>query len=422
MRGHFWSVFTYELLRNIRRPGFLFTTFGVPVVLFALTTLISGAAASNNPADDPEAMQELTAQFEFGDIDDAGFVDLTGLFDDAPLPETWTRYTTSEEAQAAVQSGTQQVVYIIESDFAENGTVTTVLPEFQFNRLGDDNLARLVRGYFAQGIDPAVTSRLFDPATYTETNLSLTTIEGGEANEDASFLLVYAFVITLITTLFMTNGYLMQTLIEEKETRLIEILVASLRPMQLLAGKILALGLLGLLQVSVWVFGMIALTSLAGSGERIGQSISILATLAQIQIPLDLLPILFMYFVLSYLLFAAVYSIISAFSNSMREGPQYAVLFVLPAMAPLYFLPVFASSPDASFAVFLSIFPLTAPVSMTARLVVTEVPAFQIALSIGLLALSVVVAMWIAARVFRAGILLAGSPPKLRDIPMLIRG
>jgi len=422
MSGQVWRVFTYELTRNLRRPGFLFTTFGVPVLLFVAFTLITRISGANGiDASNPETIEELTEQFDFTDVPNAGFVDTLGIFNQAELPENWTRYPDDAEARAALEAGTDELYYIIEPDFADTGAVTTVLPEFQFNRLINDNLGQLVRGYFAQGIDPEITARLLNPSSYQETNLSLTTIEDGAVNEDVSFLIVYAFAITLFTTLFMTNGYLMQTLIEEKETRLIEVLVSAVRPLDLLTGKILALGLLGLIQVAVWVGAMIVLTTLAG-GQQLSQGVSLITTLAQIQIPLNLLPILLIYFVLSYLLFAGLYSAVSAISNSMREGPQYLVIFILPVTIPLYFLPIIATSPDTPFVVLMSIFPFTAPLTMTSRLVVSDVPATELIASIALLALTVMVAIWVASRVFRAGVLLAGNVPKLKDIPMLLRG
>jgi len=120
-------------------------------------------------------------------------------------------------------------------------------------------------------------------------------------------------------------------------------------------------------------------------------------------------------------MFAGFYSIVSALSNSMREGPQYAVLFTLPAVLPFYFISVFTSEPNGTLATVMSIFPLTAPMAMTMRLVLTDVPVADLVISVALLAVSVVGVMWLAGRIFRVAILLSGSMPKLRDIPRLIR-
>jgi ABC-2 type transport system permease protein len=207
----------------------------------------------------------------------------------------------------------------------------------------------------------------------------------------------------------------MQGVIEEKETRVIEILVASLRPSQLLIGKILAYGTLGLLQFVVWLGGMLFVLSQA-------DFFSSIAILGQFSLPPATVPLMLVYFVLAYLFFASAYGILGALSTSMREGPQFAVIFTLPAVAPLWFTSLFIATPDAPLVVGLSLFPLTAPLGMLQRVLVSDVPAWQIALSLVLLALTIVGVMWLAGRVFRVQTLLAGQLPKLRDLPRLVRG
>jgi ABC-2 type transport system permease protein len=255
-----------------------------------------------------------------------------------------------------------------------------------------------------------------------QTNLVITTTQdGGEDAEGANFALVYVFAIALLMSLFVTNGYLMQSVIEEKETRLIEILISTVRPMQLLVGKILAMGSLGLLQMLVWVGGIfLALRLIAG--DQATAALGFLSSLANVQIPPGIVPLLVLYFLLAYTLFASLYAIVGALSNSMREGPQYAVIFTLPAVVPMYFISIFATSPDATLPTILSLIPITAPLAMTQRMLISSVPPEQIILSLGLLLLSVLAVMWLAGRLFRVQTLLAGQTPKLRDIPRLIRG
>jgi len=272
----------------------------------------------------------------------------------------------------------------------------------------------------SQGVDPEVFERLVNPSSFQVNNLSLVNAESAQ-NEDGSFLLVYVFAIVLIFSLFTTSGYLMQSVIEEKETRLIEILISTVRPGQLLAGKILAMGIVGLVQVVAWIGGLYLLVQIA-SGGAANQVAGVVASIANLQIPVNILPILLVYFVLAYFLFAGLFSIIGALSNSLREGPQYAVLFTLPAALPLYFISLFASAPEGPIPTFLSIFPLTAPIAMAARLVISNVPVWQLALSLILLAMTAIAAMWLAGRAFRVQLLLAGQMPKLKDLPKVLRG
>ena len=252
------------------------------------------------------------------------------------------------------------------------------------------------------------------PANIETINLAR---DGVVENEDADFAAVYVFALIFLLGVFMTNGYLMQSVIEEKESHLIEIMISSIRPTQLLVGKVLAMGLMGIIQIISWVASVLILVSLAAQ-----MSAFVGTFLPAVQIPTDLLPVMLLYFILGYLFFAAGYAAIGALSTSLREGPQYAVIFALPAGLPFYFFSIFAESPDGTLPVILSIFPLTSPLSMIMRLNVSSVPVEQLILSLGLLALSTVGMAWFAGRLFRFQTLLAGQMPKLRDIPKLVRG
>lgn len=432
--SHMIKVFFYELGRNLRRRGFLFTTFGIPLIGLALLfgyLLITGAQNQNASEGIPSVNVGVnTPQGVLDEITpDAsaihGIVDGSGLVSEDLLPPTGMVLFESEEAaRAALDAGTISGYYRIAEDYLETGDVVFAMPSMQFNVVNFSPLRRLMVNALSasaadEGADPALLNRLQFPAAYNETVLTLTTSQNGQtAGSDTRFIVVYVFTLTLLMSLFITNGYLLQSVIEEKETRLIEILISSMRPFHLLGGKILAYGLLGLLQVVVWVGAVLLAIRVAG-GEQLGATLEVLANVA---IPTDILPVLAIYFVLAYLLFAGLYGIVGALSNSMKEGPQYAVIFTLPAALPLYFISVFTTSPNSPLPVIMSLFPLTAPIAMTQRLVISTVPTVEIIIGLVLLALSVFGVMWLAGRVFRVQTLLAGQMPKLRDLPKLVRG
>ncbi|MBE0691221.1 MAG: ABC transporter permease, partial [Anaerolineae bacterium] len=270
-------------------------------------------------------------------------------------------------------------------------------------------------------IDPQIYERLRSGTNLREIDVARNTSVSSDQAFDTRFIFVYVFGLILLGSLFMTNGYLLQSVIEEKESRLIEILISTIKPFDLLTGKILAFGILGLLQVSIWTGTFIFLGWLSGR-EALQSFLPILQSLANLTIPYHLLPLLLVYFLLGYAFFAGLYGIVGAISNSMREGPQYAIVFTLPAVLPFYFISIFATTPNDTLPVVLSLFPLTSPLGMAMRLVVTDVPIWQIALSLGLLAFGVFGSLWLASRMFRVTTLLAGQLPKLRDLPKLIRG
>ena len=146
-----------------------------------------------------------------------------------------------------------------------------------------------------------------------------------------------------------------------------------------------------------------------------------MAALAQYVLPEGALPLMLVYFLLAYLLFASAYGILGALSASMREGPQYAVIFTLPAVIPLWVSTAFIEAPDSPLVLALSLFPLTAPLAMLQRVLIGAVPAWQVALSILLLLLCSAALMWLAGRLFRVQTLLAGRMPRLRELPGLLR-
>lgn len=418
--NHLIQVFTFELLRNARRRAYLFTTFLLPLLGYVLLQVISGLSTTNMSS--PQAVNAVLQEIDLEGIQQAGVVDQTGTFSvPADLADVFTIYPDEASATDALNSGAIQGYYLFGPDYIETGDVTMVLSRLNLATINSAPARAFVLGNLADGVETGVYQRLLNPANISVTNLSLNEDQNA-AGEDARFIIVYIFALVLLLSLFMTNGYLMQSVIEEKETRLVEILLSTMRPIHLLAGKILAMGLLGLLQLVAWVGAILLISQFSGAQQMLGTATGILAAVANIRIPTEVIPFVLVYFIFAYVMFASFYAAIGALSTNMREGPQYAVILVLPAVIPVQFLPFFASEPNGPLAVGLSLFPITAPLAMVQRLVVSPVPGWQIALSLLFLALASVAAMWLAGRLFRANSLLAGQMPKLKDIPKLIRG
>ncbi len=425
MTRDFWTVFRYELVRNGRRTGYWFTSFALPLllVLGAFGYQLIFASSTPNTQEAAQRAQETLG----GDsaLTAAGLVDLAGL--DVVIPARFadllTVYPTLEAAEAALASGAIQTFYVIQPDYLETGAVQVVLPRINIGQINRRPLTATLVETLAARAPEGVQPRLITPARYTITNTQLTSVGAGSAEdtENSAVLVVYVFAIALMLSLFLTNGYLMQTVIEEKETRLVEILIASIKPADLLGAKILAMSLLGLAQMIVWLLILFATVAIAG-GEAFSQAAGIIATLANIRLDITILPLVLVFFLLAYLLFAGMYAIVAALSNSIREGPQYAVFFTIPAVFPLYFITAFTSDPNGTLATITSLIPISAPLSMVMRLVLTSVPPLEIILSIVLLVIAVIGVMWLAGRVFRVGILLAGKAPRLNELPRLLRG
>jgi ABC-2 type transport system permease protein len=413
-----WRVMSYEISRTLRRKGYLFATFVLPFLLFALTFVWQRVAPT------PEQMmrdaQTLAQQMD--GLTTVGFVDLSGEFSGVEA-EGIVRFNDEASAIEAMQRGEVEAVYILPEDYAETRTAREIIPQMAMDDITGQPLIILAAAALESEVEEAHILRLQNPANVTTVDLNTVDAEGNpiasdttpEEQEDAGFTLVYIVALLFIMTTFTGSGYLMQSVIEEKENRLIEVLITTVRPSQLLAGKVLAGGLMALFQVGMWV--VIGLLLMQVQGPFLTQMIPFLSNIA---LPVEQLPIVAVYFLVGFFMFAALFGMVGALSNSAQEGPQMTVVFVLPAMIPLWVTHAFVTDPNGTVPTLLSMFPLTAPIAMMMRLVVTDVPLWQVGLSLGILVAFVIALYWLAGRLFRVQILLSGKLPRLRDIPQLV--
>jgi ABC-2 type transport system permease protein len=226
------------------------------------------------------------------------------------------------------------------------------------------------------------------------------------------FVLPYIFSLAFVIIIFTTSGFLLQGVSEEKEGRVIEILLSSISPTELLAGKILGLGALGLIQVVVWLgagAGLLAATAtiFALTGiSNLGPSTVVLGIV---------------YFVLGYLLFATLMAVAGSMGTTQRESQQIASIFSVTAAVPMMAMSVIFTNPQSPLIIALSYIPLTSPVMMLLRLGLGPVPSGQVAISLVLLAAGLVASLWAGAKVFRVGLLMYGKRPSVKELGRAFR-
>jgi ABC-2 type transport system permease protein len=226
-----------------------------------------------------------------------------------------------------------------------------------------------------------------------------------DRREMLEFMVPFLFSILLGMCIITGGQYLLQGVTEEKESRILESLLCALSTEDLLAGKLLGLGAVGLTLVGVWM----------GAGAALGGPIM---ALAGMQLPSTLLALALVYFLLGYLFYAGLMTGIGAVTNNMREAQQFAMMFTFANFVPFILMTSIMAKPDGPLAVVLSLFPPTASTTMMLRLGTpsADVPTWQVALSLGLLALSGWLVLRGAARVFRIGLLMTGKTPNLPEI------
>jgi ABC-2 type transport system permease protein len=191
------------------------------------------------------------------------------------------------------------------------------------------------------------------------------------------------------------------------------VLLSSVSPRQLIVGKVLGMGAAGLIQILIWVVSAPLILKMA--------SVSIGGFLSTLQITPLFLLLFVVYFILGYLIFAIIFVAVGAVTTSAREGQQFAPIFTLAAVAPLWFSSAIIFFPNNPAFVVMTIFPLTAPVTLMMRLGATEVPAWQIILSVIVLVGTVIGGLFLTAKIVRTFLLMYGKRPSLGQIFRAVR-
>lgn len=249
-------------------------------------------------------------------------------------------------------------------------------------------------------------------------NIDVKGLDETGAERDASGIFGASFVIGLLiyVTLAIYGQAIMATVVEEKETRIAEILFSSARPFELMMGKLVGVGIAGLLQLSIWLVSagliFVALVSQAELGPVLGSLPSITP---------GMVGLFAIYFLVGFFMYASIFALIGSMVTSVQEGGQFAFPPVLIMLAAFYFSFAVIRDPNSFTAVVVSIVPFMAPITMPVRILAETPPFWQIALSIVVNALAIAVLVWLAARVYRVGMLMYGKRATVPELWKWIR-
>ncbi len=397
-------ILRHEFLHTIKRRGFIIMTLIVPLVALlamGVLQLISGIA-------EPPVAEEVTI----------GYVDKSGGFEGYTQQDkvNLVRFDTQDDATEALVEGDIKEYFVIPPDYISTGVVSRYTLEKQLEAPAD--IATAIRNFLlsnllADKVPAATVDRVEAPLNLVTTRLTETGAIAPEQGGFGNFIIPVVFSLLLSLSIVFSSTYLLQGLGEEKENRLIEILLSSVSARQLLTGKVFGIGAAGLAQVVVWVISVPILLSLASS--TFGGFIS------TIQLPANFLVLAVVYFILGYLLFAVLSAGIGAISSNTREGQQLIAIFTLSLFIPLWFMSLLMLFPNNPIWVVLTIFPITAPVEVMIRLGVSDIPAWQLAASIAVLVLSIIGILSLTIKVFRTYLLMYGKRPKFGEIIRSLR-
>jgi ABC-2 type transport system permease protein len=397
-----YLIFKHESLYTIKRIGFIIMTFIVP--LLALLGIGIGQLISTMTK--PPVIEMKTI----------GYIDEGGKFDHYTTQGyvNLVRFNTPDDATQALIRNDVPEYFIIPADYTSTGVIHryTLEKEIETPPITKAVIKNFLTSNLLAGkVPPDIVILIESPLDLKVTRLTKTGAVASEQSGIGNIIIPGVFSLLLALSLMFCSNFLIQGLGEEKESRLIEVLLSSVSIRQLLTGKILALGAAGLVQVLVWLISAPLLLNLASSS--FGGFISFIS---RIQIPANFLILGIVYFILGYLLFAVLSVGIGAISPNAREGGQLSLIYTLLGFAPLWFSSLLIHFPKSPIWVVLTIFPITAPVETMLRLGVTGIPAWELAVSIAVLGLSIIGGLILAINVFRIHLLLYGKRPSFGQI------
>lgn len=430
-----WIVALREYLVVVRRWGFILTTMLIPLSIILPGIVVSYISMLQFAKDEEKKVWVgIVDQPHLLDADDLQLMkqvepsalppELANLpkklTDDANVkkllsgtPIEFRLYDTVEQAKEDLKTNVIQCFYLLPEDYIETGRIQ--LHTRDNNLLGNDRRndsvklrKAIITSLLKQKVNKEIITRVTHPVSIEELSLDGNNqfVKSNAVQRLSTYLVPLAFSVLLLIAIFMSSGYLLQGVSTEKGNRVMEILLSSLTPFELMTGKLIGLGVAGMTQVMIWLmFAMLPALALFP-----------FLTLNVAQIVLSMV-----YFLFGYVLFGSMMLSLGSLGETQQESQQIAGFISFIAAVPLMFLGVIIHNPDGMAARVLSFFPLTAPNVMILRLGAGPIPWLDVALSLMLLTAGVYLALKLSAKLFRVGVLLYGKRPTVGEIWRWVR-
>ena len=413
-----WIIAKREYLERVRTRSFLLSTFVTPVLMatfLVLPTMISTSAARGIMRDSERPARVVIAS------DNRALAELAS---GELMRQHGTRYEPSVVSPASPAERAQLDKKLSDSDlegyvWLDGPAIASRQVVFTTRRMGDF----ILRGRLGDALSYAFAAQRMVKQGSSAVDIAailqpvdLTAVRAGNPssvyNQVRGAVVVFILMFVMLFSLLSYGVMVMRSVMEEKSSRITEVLMCAASAQELMAGKILGTGSVGLTQIGVWL-------SLVGFGTW--RSLY-LRTAMNV---LDVGPSLIIYFVifysLGYLLYSAIFAGVGAIFNSIDEAQQWNFVVVLPLIAASAMILPVATSSDSMISVLASLFPFSSPILMFERLAVHDPPLWQTALSLILLLATIFGTMIVSARIYRTGILMYGKRPTIRELSRWLR-
>ncbi len=394
-----WLIAKREYTERIKTKGFLIATILIPLLmgggLFGVATLAAKSKTTSHiavVASQPQPAGDLKQELENGK-DSKMTVDLLpgstphAVLDQEIANKQLDGYLVIVPAAVVGQRPTFNFTPRSTADIATSSAI-------------EESLQRvLTREYLAEkGVSETETAALLAPVT-----LNVLGKNGEHGNSRTSFLVAYVLFFLMYMVVLLYGMNVARSIIEEKTSRVFEVLLATIKPDELLAGKIFGVGAVGLTQVAIW---MVAAGLLAA---RLGAT-------SGIQLSTPQVVFFVVYFALGYALYSAVAASLGAMTNSEQELQQLNMFLMLPLFFSMLMLMPVVTNPNSILSRIVSQIPFCAPLLMDLRISISMPQPWEIALSIALILITIYAVLWVSSRIYRVGILMYGKKPNLPEI------
>lgn len=427
-----WIIIKREYLVRVRSRAFLIGTIISPLLMFGLIALPIFFATRGG------GERRVTVLDQSGDPELFNAIDRSmnsreGAGEEINRRDPGvgsTRYVLTrrlvapgEELQALEEQYKQQADKDPDSTYLilRPGGLDNFEPEYYAKNTSDFSIGTLERAINdavsglrlkRAGLDQSTISKY---TKRVELNRKKITAGGGvEEGGATDFIVAFVMLFFIYISVLIYGLSVMRGVIEEKQSRIVEVLVSSVRPTQMMLGKVIGIGMVGLTQIGVWALSALLLTT-------VGVSVFAARGLTMPNIPISLLVYFVVYFLLGYFLFATLYALVGSTVSSEEDAQQAQMPVTMLLVVPMVIFNMILGNPTSNSSIVLSMVPFFAPTLMMMRIAVINPPIWQVLLSMGIMVSTILGCVWIAARIYRVGILMYGKRPSIAELGRWLR-
>ncbi len=401
-----WLIAKREYLERVRTKAFLISTILIPVLMGGgiVGSILAGSKAKSTShitivSQDQQLATDLQAELQNGkdsrmtvDVISPGNSATRATLDAMLADKQIDGYLWITPAASPDERPSFSFTPRSTADIGTKGTVSSALRTV----LMRERLAH--QGMVASDVDSLMQPVKVD-----------TTQAGKNADTTSSFVAIYVLFFIMYMVILLYGMNVARSIIEEKTSRVFEVLLATIKPEEMMAGKVIGVGSVGLTQVAVWLLTAVILTSSSIAGALAGGNVHV--SLSPMQIIFFVV-----YFLLGYLLYSSIAAALGAMVNSEQELQQLNMILVMPLAGCMFALAPVITNPNGLIARVISFIPFCTPLIMYLRISLATPPAWEIALSIALMMVTIYAILWVASRIYRVGILMYGKKPNLPEI------